>query len=174
MLELLVPKLRVHTVFCIPMEKLYAQGYRGVIIDLDNTLVGAKTAAAPTELIEWFIKVKKIGFQIMIVSNNYLARVSLFANPLRIHFLSKARKPLHRAFKKSMGMMDVTPEQTIVIGDQLLTDVLGGNRLGLYTILVLPIAIHEEGWMTRFNRRLERLALVQLRKRGLWLEEEEM
>ena len=71
-----------------------------------------------------------------------------------------------------MNMMELTPEKTIVVGDQMLTDVYGGNRLGLYTVLVLPIAIGDEGFMTRFNRRVERIALSSLRKKGLWLEEE--
>ncbi|MGG1877636.1 YqeG family HAD IIIA-type phosphatase [Paenibacillus cisolokensis] len=173
MFEMLVPKLRVNTVFDIDLEKLYQQGYRGIITDLDNTLVGAKAPLATPELVEWFKKVKEIGFQLIIVSNNQLERVSKFATPLDIEFVHQARKPTNAPFRKAMTMMDMPADQTVVVGDQMLTDVYGGNRLGLFTILVMPIAIGDEGWFTRLiNRRIERIALTRLRKKGLWFEEE--
>ncbi|MMZ67030.1 hypothetical protein D1872_295720 [compost metagenome] len=71
-----------------------------------------------------------------------------------------------------MKLMELTPEQTIMVGDQMMTDVFGGNRMKLHTVLVLPISEQDEGWTTRINRRLERIALTQLRKKGIWLEEE--
>ncbi|KAF4325904.1 hypothetical protein G195_000483 [Phytophthora kernoviae 00238/432] len=121
-----MPKLRVDTVFDINLEELYAQGYRGIITDLDNTLVGAKAPDATPELIEWFARVKEAGFQLMIVSNNNLNRVSLFATPLDIQFVHSARKPSNVPFRRAMKMMELTPEKTIVVGDQMLTDVYGG------------------------------------------------
>lgn len=173
MFEMLIPKLRVNTVFDINLEELYEQGYRGIITDLDNTLVGAKAPLATPELVAWFKKVKEIGFQLIIVSNNQLERVSKFATPLDIQYVHEARKPSNAPFRKAMKMMDLTHEQTIVVGDQMLTDVYGGNRLGLYTVLVMPIAINDEGRFTRwFNRRVERVALTRLRKQGLWTEED--
>ncbi|WP_226002781.1 YqeG family HAD IIIA-type phosphatase [Paenibacillus sp. BJ-4] len=172
MFEMLMPKLRVNTVFDIDLEGLYAQGYRGIITDLDNTLVGAKAPNATPELVAWFEKVKQAGFKLVIVSNNNMNRVSMFATPLDIEFIHAARKPSNSSFRRAIRMMGLTPEETIMVGDQMLTDVLGGNRLGLHTVLVLPISIHDEGFMTRFNRRLERIALTRLRKKGLWLEEE--
>ncbi|MFE4710649.1 MULTISPECIES: YqeG family HAD IIIA-type phosphatase [Bacillales] len=172
MFEKLVPKLRVNTVFDIALEELYQQGYRGIITDLDNTLVGAKAPLATPELLVWFQKVKELGFKLIIVSNNNMDRVSRFATPLNIEFVHQARKPINAPFHKAMKMMDLSPNQTIVVGDQMLTDVYGGNRLGLYTVLVLPISIKDEGIGTRFNRRVERIAQSRLRKKGLWHEEE--
>ncbi|AJS57641.1 YqeG family HAD IIIA-type phosphatase [Paenibacillus sp. IHBB 10380] len=172
MFEMLMPKLQVNTVFDIDLEDLYAKGYRGIITDLDNTLVGAKTPLAHPELIAWFELVKKIGFQLIIVSNNQLARVSAFATPLDIQFVHQARKPFNAPFHKAMKWMGLSNTETIVVGDQMLTDVYGGNRLGLLTVLVLPISVQDEGWTTRINRRVERIALTHLRKKGLWLEEE--
>jgi hypothetical protein len=170
--EMLVPKLRVNTVFDISLEELYRQGYRGIITDLDNTLVGAKAPVATPELLLWFEKVKEVGFKLIIVSNNNMDRVSRFATPLNIEFVHQARKPSNAPFLKAMKQMELPPEQTIVVGDQMLTDVYGGNRLGLYTVLVLPISVKDEGFGTRFNRRVERVALTRLRKKGLWHEEE--
>jgi HAD superfamily phosphatase (TIGR01668 family) len=78
----------------------------------------------------------------------------------------------NQAFRKAFEILGLREDQTAVIGDQMMTDVLGGNRLGLYTILVLPIAPKDEGVMTRVNRLIERIALRSLRKKGLWYEEE--
>lgn len=172
MFERFLPKLRVNTVFDIDLEELYAQGYRGIITDLDNTLVGAKAPLATPELVEWFEKVKKCGFKLVIVSNNNLDRVSKFATPLNIEYVHAARKPLGTPFRRALAMMGLQPNEAIVVGDQLMTDVYGGNRLGLFTVLVLPIATGEEGLGTRINRRLERIVKHRLHKSGLWLEEE--
>ncbi|MBA9085118.1 hypothetical protein FHR92_001582 [Fontibacillus solani] len=172
MFERFLPKLRVDSVFDIDLEDLYAKGYRGIITDLDNTLVGAKAPLATPELILWFEKVKKAGFKLVIVSNNNLDRVSIFAAPLNIEFVHKARKPSGSAFHKAMQLMDIRPQETIVIGDQLMTDVLGGNRQGLFTVLVLPISVGDEGVGTRINRLMERIVKRRLGKSGLWLEEE--
>ncbi|AIQ11985.1 YqeG family HAD IIIA-type phosphatase [Paenibacillus durus] len=173
MFERLVPKLRVNTVFDINLEDLYLKGYRGIITDLDNTLVGAKAPLATPELVLWFDKVKQLGFKLVIVSNNNMNRVSRFAAPLNIEFVHRARKPSNAPFHKAMKLMNLEPEKTIVVGDQMLTDVYGGNRLGLYTVLVLPISLEDEGLGTRINRRIEQIALTRLRKRGLWHEEEQ-
>ncbi|ANS77213.1 hypothetical protein AWM70_11840 [Paenibacillus yonginensis] len=172
MFEKFMPKLRVDTVFDIDLEDLYDKGYRGIITDLDNTLVGAKDPLSNPKLVAWFEYVKKCGFQLVIVSNNNMNRVSTFATPLNIEFVHQARKPSNAPFRRAMNMMNLQPQETIVIGDQLMTDVLGGNRLGLFTVLVLPISAGDEGIGTRINRRLERFVKGRLHKAGLWLEED--
>ncbi len=108
MFEMFIPKLRVDTVFDIDLEDLYAKGYRGIITDLDNTLVGAKEPLATPELVAWFDQVKKIGFKLVIVSNNRMERVSAFAAPLNIEFVHEARKPSNAPFRKAMNMMGLT------------------------------------------------------------------
>lgn len=172
MFEKFLPNMRVDRVFDIDLEGLYAEGYRGIITDLDNTLVGAKAPLATPELIEWFAKVKKCGFKLVIVSNNNLDRVSVFANPLNIEFVHAAKKPSGAGFHRALELLDLTPQETIVVGDQMMTDVFGGNRQGLFTILVLPISVQDEGLGTRINRWLERIVKRRLGKAGLWLEEE--
>ncbi|MEK4512199.1 YqeG family HAD IIIA-type phosphatase [Paenibacillus sp. FSL K6-2524] len=172
MFERFMPKLRVDSVFDIDLDDLYAKGYRGIITDLDNTLVGAKAPLATPELLEWLQKVKESGFKLVIVSNNNMDRVSIFSNPLNIEFVHSARKPSSSPFRRAMGLMGLSSDETIVVGDQMMTDVYGGNRLGLFTVLVLPISIGEEGWGTRINRQLERIVKRRLGKHGKWLEEE--
>lgn len=172
MFERLLPHVRVNTIYNIDLDALQKQGIRGIITDLDNTLVGAKVPLATPELVEWLDHVRDLGFKVVIVSNNNQTRVSNFSSPLRIPFVHAARKPANKAFRRALKELGLPVEQTAVIGDQMLTDVLGGRRMGLYTILVSPIAPNDEGVMTRINRRIERIALYNLRKKGLWPEEE--
>jgi hypothetical protein len=165
LLNKLIPRLQVATIYDIDMDGLMAAGIRGIVTDLDNTLVGARDPHATPELIDWLETVKRRGLQVVIVSNNHHARVSAFASPLSLPFIHSARKPTNAAFRKALSIMKLKPEQVCVIGDQMMTDVLGGNRMGLYTILVKPIAAADEGFFTKaVNRRLERMALFWLRK----------
>lgn len=144
MFEIFIPKKRVDTVFEIDLEELYAGGYRGIITDLDNTLVGAKAPLATPELIEWFEKVKQCGFKLVIVSNNNWDRVSAFANPLNIEFVHAAKKPSAAAFRRAMEMMGLAPRETVVVGDQLMTDVFGATAW-----------ICTRSWFCRFPCRMK-------------------
>jgi len=172
MFERLLPQMRVNTIYDIDLHALKENGIRGIITDLDNTLVGAKVPLATPELVKWLDDVRDLGFRVVIVSNNNWTRVSQFAKPLNIPYVHMARKPASGAFRRALTTLGLPAEQTAVIGDQMMTDVLGGRRMGLFTILVTPIAPSDEGFMTRFNRMIERYALSRLRKKGLWPEEE--
>jgi len=172
MIEVFLPKLMVKSIYDIPLDDLYAKGIRGIITDLDNTLVGAKTPLATEELVTWLATVKEKGLKVVIVSNNDDSRVGKFAIPLDLPYIHAARKPTQRAFRQALTMLQLEPEKTLMIGDQMMTDVFGGNRMGLYTVLVAPIAPHEEGFGTKVNRQLEKIAIARLRKRGLWQEED--
>jgi hypothetical protein len=168
MFQRLLPDQLVNTVYDIDLQALAARGVRGIITDLDNTLVSAKTPHATPELMEWLNRVRQIGFKVVILSNNSSARVAKFAEPLGIPFVPSARKPRHSAFRKALQLLGLEPGAAAVVGDQMLTDVFGGRRMGLHTILVSPISPKEEGMMTRVNRSIEKIARARLRKRGLW------
>lgn len=164
MLKKLIPSEQVNSIYELDLDMLWKQGYRGIITDLDNTLVGAKAPLATPELIDWLKVVGQIGFQVVIVSNNQRTRVTKFAEPLSLPFIYRAKKPTHAAFRKALSIMSLEAEQTLVIGDQMLTDVLGGNRLGLYTVLVRPISPMDEGFFTKVNRTLEKAALKIMKR----------
>ncbi|MDP5273028.1 YqeG family HAD IIIA-type phosphatase [Chengkuizengella axinellae] len=167
MIRKFLPYLHVNSIYEIDIDALKKAGVKGIITDLDNTLVGAKEALATPELIEWLKQLEQAGFKVVIVSNNNHARVSTFAKPLNLPYLPNARKPANLAFKKALQMTKLKPSEIVVIGDQLLTDVFGGNRLGLNTILVKPVSIHEDSFFTRINRRVEKIILSKLKKKGL-------
>ncbi|TVY09053.1 YqeG family HAD IIIA-type phosphatase [Paenibacillus cremeus] len=164
MLNKLIPRQQVNSIYEIDLHALYEQGYRGIITDLDNTLVGAKAPLATPELMDWLKVVGQLGFQVVIVSNNQRHRVSKFAEPLSLPFIYRAKKPTSASFRKALQMMNLTARETMVIGDQMLTDVLGGNRMGLYTVLVRPISLADEGFFTKVNRRLEKAALSMMKR----------
>ncbi len=102
MLKKLIPREQVNSIYELELDTLWKQGYRGIITDLDNTLVGAKAPFATPELIEWLKVVGQIGFQVVIVSNNQRTRVTKFAEPLSLPFIYRAKKsrPTPRSAKR--------------------------------------------------------------------------
>lgn len=162
--NLFMPNAYVKSVFEIDIKKLAETGVKGVITDLDNTLVGWDVKE-PTKRIKWFAEARQLGITITIVSNNNEERVSNFSSNLNVGYIFKARKPMGRAFKKAINHMNIKASETVVIGDQMLTDVFGGNRNGLYTIMVVPVK-RTDGFITKFNRLIERRLLNHFRKKG--------
>lgn len=166
MLKQFLPDEHVKSILEITPEQLKSRGIKGIITDLDNTLVEWDRPNATPALIKWFEELKKQNILVTIVSNNNKERVGAFADPLDIPFIFQARKPLAKAFKKAITQMGIKKEEAVVIGDQLLTDVLGGNRSGFHTILVVPVA-QTDGFFTKFNRFAERRILNWFRKKGM-------
>lgn len=160
-----MPNQYVKTVFEIRPEDLKKQGIKGIITDLDNTLVAWDQPEATPEIIDWFKLMKNHNIKVTIISNNNEARVTSFSEPLNIPFIYSARKPLGNAFRKAVKVMALKREEIVVVGDQLLTDVLGGNRSGFYTVLVVPI-VKTDGFLTRINRSIERRILSWMRRKG--------
>lgn len=165
MLKHFLPDQHVKSIFEITPESLKEKGVKGIITDLDNTLVEWDRPTATPKLIEWFDNMRKHEILVTIVSNNNETRVRSFSDPLQIPFIFQAKKPMTRAFNKALKQMGLRKEETVVIGDQLLTDVLGGNRSGFHTILVVPVA-KTDGFITKFNRKVERRILNWFRKQG--------
>lgn len=166
MLKMFLPSEHVKNIFEITPQSLANKGIKGIITDLDNTLVEWDRPNATPKLIEWFNEMQAHGIAVTIVSNNNENRVRAFADPLHIPCIHRARKPLGRAFNKAISDMGIKKEESVVIGDQLLTDVLGGNRNGFHTILVVPVA-QSDGFFTKFNRTVERRILASFQKKGM-------
>jgi uncharacterized protein len=166
MLKHFLPDQHVQNILDITPEMLVERGVKGIITDLDNTLVEWDRPEATPELIKWFTSIKEKGILITIVSNNTQYRVKSFSDPVGIPFIYSARKPMTKAFKRALKDMKLKNEEVVVIGDQLLTDVLGGNRIGLHTILVVPVA-SSDGFWTRFNRKIERIILSWMKRKGM-------
>jgi len=143
MFKAFYPSEYVESAYGIPYEALYEKGYRGIIFDVDNTLV-PHGAPADRQAIALFERLKKIGFSTCILSNNKEPRVSPFANRVGSPYIFKGGKPSVKGYGRAMEVMGTKKENTLFIGDQLFTDVWGANRSGIYSILVKPINPKEE------------------------------
>ena len=142
---LLFPDEYVKSAFEIDYKDLYKQGYRGIIFDIDNTLVG-HNQPADRRAVHLIAVLKDIGFSINILSNNKEPRVKAFADQVGADdYLYLANKPLPKGYRRAMWRMGLKRHQMLVIGDQLFTDICGANLAGMHTILVEPVKKwHEE------------------------------
>ena len=130
----LLPDERARDVWALDFDDLYVRGYRGIIFDIDNTLVG-HDAPADERSKALVGKLQDRGFSVCIVSNNEEPRVSTFANALGVPYVYKAGKPLKKGYTKAMQILGTDEAHTISIGDQVFTDVVGSRRAGVYTIM---------------------------------------
>lgn len=158
MLKILTPDLHVESVLKLDLKKLKDNNIKGLIIDIDNTLVSWDIKYASEKTKEWLLNLEKEGFNVCLVSNNTEDRVVTFNEELKLPAIHRASKPRVGAFKKAMKTMGTKVNNTAVIGDQIFTDVLGGNRMRLFTVLVVPLA-GKEFWWTTFVRKIERHVL---------------
>ncbi|HHY92398.1 MAG TPA: YqeG family HAD IIIA-type phosphatase [Firmicutes bacterium] len=165
-LDLFCPRLYLTSAHVLPVTDLAKLGLRGLIFDLDNTLLNWNALEVTPETRALFTRLKDQGFRSCLVSNNKKDRVEAVARALNVPAISKAGKPRRRAFRQALAVLGTTAAETAVVGDQLFTDILGGNRLGLYTILVRPLSRHEFIG-TRLMRCLEESLLRLLLRRGL-------
>lgn len=142
----------------IPYERLYKGGIKGVIFDIDNTLV-PHGAPADDRAKELFIRLNEIGLKTCLLSNNKEPRVASFAKSAgSSSYIFKGNKPGIGGYKKAMVLMGTTTKDTIFVGDQLFTDVYGAKRAGIYNILVRPINPKEEIQIV-LKRALEAIVL---------------
>lgn len=165
MLKKLCPKSQANSILELDLNQLEKSGIRGIIFDLDNTLVEWKKDNLSPEVIDLISRFKKRGFKLCILSNALEHRVETVAQMLNIPYVSRAVKPRKSPFRKALEIMGTGPEQTAVVGDQLFTDILGGNRMKLYTIWTPPLS-PTEFLSTRAVRQIERLVIKSFQKKG--------
>lgn len=151
------PDKWVDSTYDIDFEELYRNGMRGIIFDIDNTLVphGFDADLRSKELVE---RLKNLGFQICLLSNNKQERVERFNKEVNVLYIYDAHKPSRKNYLKAMELMHTDLKTTIFIGDQLFTDVYGAKRTGLSNILVKPINPKEEIQIV-LKRYLEKIVL---------------
>lgn len=165
MFESFLPKKHVENIFEITPQFLHSIGKKAILVDLDNTLVPWNVKSATDKVKQWFQNMHDANIETLVFSNNNEERVAFFCDPLEIRYIYRAKKPLKKAFKKAEQLLGVKGDEIVVIGDQLLTDILGGNRAGFYTILVVPI-VQTDALVTKLNRKIERFILNKFYKEG--------
>lgn len=143
--------------YIIDFEKLYEKGIRGLIFDIDNTLV-PHGDPADQRAVDLFERLKAIGFECCLISNNQEPRVRMFNEKIQVNYVYNAHKPSVKNYFKAMGIMGTDQSNTVFIGDQLFTDVWGAKRSGIHNILVKPIYPKEEIQIV-LKRYLEKVVL---------------
>ncbi len=151
------PNNYVDSTYSIDFKKYYDLGYRGILFDIDNTLV-EHGKPATKRAVELFEELRRIGFNTCLISNNKEPRVKPFADLVKSNYIYDAHKPSTKNYRKAMELMGTTLGNSMFVGDQLFTDVYGANRAGMYTILVKPIDKKEEIQIV-LKRKLERIVL---------------
>ena len=165
MLEIFYPDNEAPSAYGIDYKGLYGRGYRGIIFDIDNTLV-PHGAPADARAVDFFAGLRKLGFQTVLLSNNKEPRVQPFGDSVGSRYLCNAGKPGRAGYERAMELMGTAPESTLFVGDQLFTDVWGAKKAGIVTYLVKPIHPKEEIQIV-LKRRLERIVLFFYhRKKG--------
>lgn len=142
----------------VSLDDLAAQGVRGIIVDLDNTLVGYRQDTLEAADAAWIADALARGFRIALLSNNFTGRVRKIGADIGVPVVPSALKPLPTGFWRALHLLGTPRKATIVVGDQLFTDVLGAKLCGLRAILTHPLEAHD--WLgTRVLRVFERLIL---------------
>lgn len=157
MLQRFYPDNEADSAYEIDYEGLFKKGYRGIIFDIDNTLV-PHDAPADDKAVALFEELHNIGYQTLLLSNNKEPRVKSFADRVDAVYIFKAGKPGKSGYERAMDIMGTYPQNTLFIGDQLFTDVWGAKKAGIITWLVKPIHPKEEIQIV-LKRKLERIVL---------------
>lgn len=158
------PKLYLNSVKEISLELLKKYNLKGLILDVDNTLIDYNKNM-PEEIQKWAQIMKQAGISLCIVSNtNQKEKVETVAKQLDIPYIYFAKKPCKGGFKKAKTILKLTNEQIGVVGDQIMTDVIGANRMKMFSILVKPIG-EKDIWVTKIKRPIENKIIENYQKK---------
>jgi len=154
MLKWFKPTWMVRSIYSITPEQLKKHNIKAVLTDLDNTLIAWNNPKATEESIQWIEMMKEAGIPVMILSNNSAERVQGIADYLELDYVPRSLKPSRRAFRSAQEKLQLPKENLLMVGDQIITDVLGSNRFGVRNVLVKPV-LESDAWNTKFNRFVE-------------------
>ncbi len=156
MFSKLKPDYYYKDIFDIDFLYFKEKGYQGIICDIDNTIIPWSDKEPLREVIDWLEELEKMGFSLCLVSNGRKRRVKEISDYLGIPAVGQAAKPTRSAYRQAIKRLGMGKDKILVLGDQIFTDILGGNRVGLKTILVDPMD-KEEFITTKMLRFLEKI-----------------
>lgn len=163
MMKNLKPDLICKGVQYIDYKELNKNNIKGILLDIDNTLIDY-TKKLSKEIINWVEAAKKEGFKVCILSNsNKMEKILPIAEKLDLQYITFAKKPAKSGFLRAAKLLELEIPQIAMVGDQVFTDVLGANRVGMFSIYVEPIN-KKEYWYTKWKRPIESLILKYYQK----------
>lgn len=155
------------SIYTINYDKLKENGIKCLLFDLDNTCVPYVDRSPNRKLKNLFDELQDIGFRVIIFSNSPKARLEPFKRELKVDCCAKAGKPRKNKFLKVIKMYNLDLSEVAIVGDQLVTDIYGGNKVGIMTILVNPISDIDMPF-TKINRFIEKKKINKMSKAGLF------
>lgn len=166
-MEKYIPDIYQKSIYTINYDSLFLRGIKCLLIDLDNTIAPISIKSPNKKIKELFDDLKMRGFKVIIFSNSSKSRIKPFKDALDVDCCAKARKPFQKKYLKIMEEYQFSQEEVACIGDQLITDIQGGNKAGITTILVNPIGTREY-LGTKINRMFEKYIFRKLRDNDLF------
>ncbi|WEB71436.1 YqeG family HAD IIIA-type phosphatase [Aerococcus christensenii] len=163
-LENFLPTWLLESIYVLTPDRLKDLQVKGIITDLDNTILAWNQPDVTKKLEEWVNTMQANGIQVMILSNNNKKRVRRVADPLGIPYYHSARKPFRKGLRYLLGESDLNEAEVIYVGDQLLTDIWVSNRQGIRSVLVRPILDTDIIW-TKLNRKVENWIFSRLQSK---------
>ena len=140
-------------------------GCKAVLLDVDNTMTTHDNPVPAEGVVEWLERMKLAGIRFVIVSNNNKERVMPFAKLIGVDFVSKGAKPLPKGYKRACERLKIKPCEAVAIGDQIFTDIIGGNLLGAYTVLTVPYK-YEDTLFFKFKRLMEKPFIASYKRKA--------
>lgn len=152
------PRVRIDKMTDITPQMLRNAGIKALLLDIDNTMTTHNNPVPAEGVQDWIDRMKAMGFRLMIVSNNNGERVSKFSRLVGLEYEGSAKKPLAVGLRRACRRLEVQPSETAVVGDQIFTDIIGGNLLGAYTVMT---RMYEPEGMAffKFKRACERFIM---------------
>ena len=166
-MEIYLPKIYQKSIYTIDYTKLLNMGIKCLLYDLDNTIVPKDNKMPPSKAKDLFISLKQKGFRVILFSNSPSIRLKRFKEALAVEGISSAKKPLTHKLKKLLRDNGYSKDEVAIIGDQLMTDIKVGNKVGITTILVNPIS-DKDFFITKLNRIMEKRKIKNLTEKNLF------
>ena len=152
---LLNPNIKLHGITDITVELLKQHAIKALLLDVDNTMSTHHGTVLTDGLMEWIAKMSDSGIKLMVLSNSKRFRIEPFAARIGLPFISLGCKPLPTGYLRGVKALGEKRKNVAIVGDQIFTDILGGNIVGVKSILLTPIKL-EDGWSFKVRRKLEK------------------
>jgi len=166
-MEKFIPDIYVKSIYYIDYEKLKERGIKCILFDLDNTIAPLSIKKPNKKIKDHFMKLKNMGFKIIIFSNSGKVRLKPFKEELEVDCAFSCKKPMRKKFDLILKEYKYNISEVVIVGDNIITDILGGNKVGITTILVNPIS-NKEKTTTRICRIYEKKIITKLAQKELF------
>lgn len=160
------PTWTIEALYSLEIQDLRAQHIKGILVDLDNTLVAWNNPDGTPELRKWIKEMRAFDIPVVVVSNNKASRIDRVVTNLGLTFVSRALKPFTRGLRQAQKELKIPVENLVMVGDQLMTDIKAANGIKMRSILVKPV-VESDAWNTKFNRSLEKIVKRHLFPDGI-------